>query len=482
MNEPLTLSRWLAWAYSHPQAIVAIRRDGMVTAQTLLADLNATREAIERASEGRTQEEITLYSPESLYDFLVAFLGILVAGHIPVLQGAQRPTKEGMWIGNASGLSRVDSVSDGALSARHIAFTRTQPEQPEASHAVGPCQLPPEAKLILFTSGSTGCPKAVEKTISQMDAEMRSVSAHWQTHSPRTLTHGYCVSTADPHHLYGLSFVIFLTLSQRLILWDERIRFEDQLEEIAQTCLSQWVWVTTPTFIRHLSEPLKAPPRFGVSAGGALTDVALQRWGDYVGVDLEEIYGSTETGVVGHRCHRFIEKLQGGDCPPVDWQLTPDAHWVSDSADEAAEGALRFQSAHLAPDEVGGVALADQIERVSDRTFRLLGRADRIVKVGEERISLSQIERSIAQTLGFVVECFLIRTPLRETIGVVVARDLSPSYDPHAHEKYRQRLRHVLPWVAVPRHWRSVASWPINERGKIDRSVLVKSFENKEER
>ena len=52
--------------------------------------------------------------------------------------------------------------------------------------------------LIMFTSGSSGAPKAVYKTFDQINAELRILEEHWGTNLKNTIT----IGTVSHNHMF----------------------------------------------------------------------------------------------------------------------------------------------------------------------------------------------------------------------------------------------------------------------------------------
>lgn len=181
---------------------------------------------------------------------------------------------------------------------------------------------------------------------------------------------------------------------------------------------------------------------------------------------LEEIYGSTECGVIAQRVHC-------GNDITENWTLSSDATLIIE------EGTPYFLSPHSSgsvQDALGRVSLDDKLALLTPKTFKLLGRADRVAKVGEKRLSLTEIENTLLTELGLVARALVIKRGAREVIGVVVDREHSPSYNNTAHQSYRKKLVSQLEPLALPRYWRSVSTMPRNAQGKIKIAQLEELF------
>jgi acyl-coenzyme A synthetase/AMP-(fatty) acid ligase len=81
-------------------------------------------------------------------------------------------------------------------------------EEPTGSAALS---LPPAAqcKLALYTSGSSGAPKRVDKTLAQLDRELENLQACWGD----VLADSAMLATVPHHHIYGLLFRLLWPLA-----------------------------------------------------------------------------------------------------------------------------------------------------------------------------------------------------------------------------------------------------------------------------
>src|SRR4029453_1544619 len=145
--------------------------------------------------------------------------------------------------------------------------------------------------------------------------------------------------------------------------------------------------VTTPVTLRHLSQRSdlarqRASCRAIFSSGGPLPADVARSAAEMLGSAPFEIYGSTETGGVAVRQQiRGDEPWRGlrgvrAESAPATGQLAVRSPFVSTGGD------ARFVT-------------GDRIEFVDTGEFHLLGRADRVIKVGEKRLSLPDMEERL---------------------------------------------------------------------------------------
>ena len=311
----------------------------------------------------------------------------------------------------------------------------------------------------LFTSGSSGTPKCIEKTVGLMDRE-----AEVTTRLFGAVTEGAVVqSTVDPRHLYGLTFNIWFAFSAGRPIATTRRVYQEQLLTLPYPV----ALITTPTFMRMLETTLAAPVLpFVLSAGGPLSDEAKATLTAWSPSTIYEIYGSTETGVIASRAHES-NALANAQTP--DWTLIDEA-----MLSETADGWVL--TSPLLP--TGVMMLDDQLKLTGERTFHLLGRRDRVVKIGEVRLSLTEIERVVERTLGLVIRALPVVHGERTLIGAVVNEALSPKWTGQLPDRraVTQALHGTLDPLARPRLWRSVPDWPMNAQGKVETQRLLELF------
>lgn len=67
----------------------------------------------------------------------------------------------------------------------------------------------PDVPITLYTSGSTGAPKPIRKTLAQFDAEVLTLEQQW---GPQ-MGSGVVLASVPHHHIYGLLFRVFWPLA-----------------------------------------------------------------------------------------------------------------------------------------------------------------------------------------------------------------------------------------------------------------------------
>ncbi|WP_439828518.1 AMP-binding protein [Aeromonas enteropelogenes] len=392
------------------------------------------------------------------YHFIVALLACAMAGHDVVLPGHQRLAAlkelfeqeafEGVICDEALSLPCpvlwVDSVADDDAL-------------PMSRHA--PSLAP---TLTLYTSGSSGQPKAIAKPWSLIEAEVRVQATLWGP----ALTGARLFASVSHQHIYGLLFRILLPLALGVPFARRQTDYPEQLLGQRQ----HWALVSSPAFLSRLGANLNAPGcRLVVSSGGPLAYEDARQCAALLGPLPVEIYGSSETGGIGWR------QSSAPDCP---WTPFPG---VEVGCDE--QQTLLLRSPFM--DELAPWRGSDRIALCGEPgQFRLLGRLDRIIKLEEKRISLDGVELRI-QSLDGVCDAAVL--PLeqggRQILGValVLTPEGMASFTRLGHGAFLQALRQRLrPWlepVALPRSLRLFEALPLTGAGKRDGVALRRAFD-----
>ncbi|HVJ42888.1 MAG TPA: AMP-binding protein [Dongiaceae bacterium] len=323
---------------------------------------------------------------------------------------------------------------------------------------------PDRCYLDLFTSGSTGAPKRVGKSLAQLETEAQTVET---VLSPQLSAATRIHATVPHHHLYGLTFgLVWPLLSGRPF----NRRPHEIWETVFASNLGDAVLVTSPAHLTRLAGFNAVSgaqrPAIILSAGAALPVGAAAEALTILGRSPTEIFGSTETGAVAIRSWRET------DAP---WSPLPGV-----AVAQSADGRLSVRSPFIAGTQpyLG----ADLIAIQPDGRFRALGRADDICKIEGKRISLSAVETQLRQLSGIAEAAALLIDDGQPRLAAVVKLDAAGAAE---HAKWgsfrygqllRRRLSVNLDTASLPKRWRFVAEMPAHAMGKRRRADLAALF------
>ena len=313
-------------------------------------------------------------------------------------------------------------------------------------------------QLSLCTSGSSGEPKRIDKSLRQMANEVEALEQLWGS----GLGDACLIASVAAQHIYGLLFRVLWPLCAGRCFIRQQLAFPEDMQRASRQHAS-FAWVASPALLKRMTDnldwPALSPVRRVFSSGGALPADAAQALHQRLGQWPTEILGSSETGGIAWR--------QG----PNLWQPFSDVQ-LSQSED----GALRIASAYLPAGHVEQTADAARIE--ADGRFELLGRLDRIVKLEEKRISLPMLELALVKH-DWVVETRLgVVNEQRASLGALLVLSDSGLFALREHgrraltQHLRQHLSQHCEALALPRRWRLLRQLPLNSQGKLPQAQV----------
>lgn len=320
----------------------------------------------------------------------------------------------------------------------------------------------------ICTSGSTGEPKQVRKSLQTLFAEVQSLEKLWGiSMQGRTV-----ISTVSHQHIYGLLFrVLWPLLAQRPFV-DENVEYPEQITALAQRH-GELALISSPAYLKRMVDVLPRQAMRYVSnifsSGGPLEAPTSLKYALRFGVTPIEVLGSTETGGIAYR--------QQSEEREVAWQCFSDVKLRR----KEPEGTLEVKSPFCY--SADWFEMGDAVEMRSEQEFVLLGRVDRIVKLEEKRISLDRMESMLIHS-GLVEQVRILPLEGQRVILAAVCI-LSPTgqriLDEQGRRGLSERLRgalsHYFDRVSLPRKWRYVADFPYNAQGKITLADLAALFQ-----
>lgn len=456
-GSPMQVSSLATWL--NDERVIAYDRSHRVTTRAALASIAALRAQLGAAQ----RVALVLDSP---YGFALALMAVLSLGQRPVILGHHNPsllaTQHELFDLVLTDLPTLPSLAQAAGLTRPVleigSLVREPPALPEDELAATQSALSliaASSVFELYTSGSTGSPKAVLKTVGEMEAEAQVLAQLLGTE----LAGATLLTTVFPYHMYGLTFSVFLPWSTGTVLYLPQIHYT---EELAALPAGRYVLISSPAFLKRLDFKLKAPALSAiVSAGGPLAAEIRLQLKAWSGVSATEIYGSTEAGVMAHR-----------------QDVSDEAPFTlfSDVTCEVSPERTILHSGHVAT----RLTLDDRIELMGARRIKLLGRSDRIVKIEEKRVSLNTIETALQQLPGIsgAAAC-VVKRDGRDLIGAALVTDQVTAPEPISGKEYlalRRQLTTLLEPHALPRILVKVPALPENAMGKRDSRALSELF------
>ncbi|MDR0599438.1 MAG: AMP-binding protein [Treponema sp.] len=324
-----------------------------------------------------------------------------------------------------------------------------------------------ETVIVMYTSGTTGRPKAVRQRLTEFENDNAFILAKW---GEEFLARKLC-STVSPHHIYGLLFSVMLPFTAGIPFRRERIEYPETFRRLVD---DSYLIVTVPALLKRSVEAAGAGGEvesFGLrspwifTSGGAVPPDVAEATERVFGFWPLEVYGSTETSGIAWR--------QSKDGPA--WNPFDNAELSRDN-----EGRLVVKSPYIR--DPRGFTTGDLVEFLPGGRFLLQGRADSIVKIEEKRISLPEVENRIRQT-GLVSDAAVIALQdKRQYLAAAVVFNEQGRERFAGREKlyvnryFREQLQRFFENVVIPKKWRYLEELPRNPQGKLKKESLERLF------
>ncbi len=298
----------------------------------------------------------------------------------------------------------------------------------------------------------------------QLDSEIAILEQLWG----EQLQHSRIESTVSHQHIYGLLFRVLWPLCAGRAFACRNLEYPEQ---IASHASSNTTLISSPALLKRLSlEDTPSTLTAIFSSGGPLSFAAAQHALQLYSQSPIEVFGSTETGGIAFRQQHTSEQL---------WQLFPSVKAQLDD-----HQCLQLCSPHI--NGTDWYQTSDRCYFHDAVHFRLLGRADRIIKVEEKRVSLVEVENRLDHT-SWVNESTVI--PLEENgrlilaAAIVLTEEGTDKLQQLGKGKFwiqlRNELRAWLEPVAIPRKYRVLNDIPVNSQGKKQFSQIEALFKDK---
>lgn len=296
--------------------------------------------------------------------------------------------------------------------------------------------------LVLFSSGTSGSPKAMLQDFTQL----------LSTYESRHENSLRVLSLLGFDHIGGINTILGGLASGSVIVIPESRAPEQVIDVIKKHHVT--VLPATPTFLNLLllaashRLPDLASLRLITYGTEPMPEALLARLRKSLpAVRLIQTFGTSETGILKTESPDTNTNFLRINDPSVEWKIVNDELWLRTSTQ--IRGYLNASNENFTSD--GWFKTGDKVEVGPNDTIRILGRTGEIINVGGEKLMPTEVESVILSVPG-VLDCrvFGEKNPL---IGQTVVADIVPQEGQNwetLRTLIRQTCRQILSAYKVP--------------------------------
>jgi len=389
------------------------------------------------------------------YAFAVSLGAALVRGLASLLPPDARPDTLARLRDSGGHTSAV--TDDAKLETPGMQRVLIAPRPAAGTAGAAPAQPVPSINaglhaVSLLTSGSTGTPQPHAKTWQTLVGDVAAAVERLASMLGRPSLSGLTlVATVPVQHSYGLESSVLLALLGGAAFDSGRPFFPADVARTLASVPQPRALVTTPFHLKTLLlSGIELPPvDLILSATAPLSPQLAAQAEQAMGGALIEIYGSTESGQVATR-------------RPTQSEVWETFGEIRVRVERGADQAERFIfEGDFIPEPT---PMADVLELLDARRFRLFGRANDLIHVAGRRSSLGYLNHHLNSIPGVVDGAFWLPDDVTDGVVRPVVFVVAPTLDAHA---IIAALRERLEAVFVPRRVVHVAAFPREGTGKL---------------
>ena len=368
------------------------------------------------------------------YLFIVAYLAVCIRQQTSLLPLNQTP--EILLNLTASYPDSYILSDDKANADLYLSYT-----QLEKSNKPFPSIDVDTPLSISFTSGSTGQPKAIQKTWREFQASAQ-LALHRFNLQNQSIT---VLSTAPMQHMYALETSLFWVLFSQLTLHNSRPFYPQDINTELSAIVADKILISTPRHLKICSQTTSnwADIKFILSSTAPMSKELAEQIEHQLQAPVFELLGSTETLSFATRRATQSEKWRPYDTI----QLTE------------KQGQFILQGGHIAKPQV----LDDNFTIDEQGLFTLLGRSADTIKIAGKRASLSELNHRLTSIKG--IEDGVFFPSNNERLSALVVSQLP-------RQTIIQHLKQSIDEVFMPRAIYAVSALPRNTMGKLIKTEL----------
>ena len=299
-----------------------------------------------------------------------------------------------------------------------------------------------------FTSGSSGTPKIITKSLFNIINEADEINSLLKLKGKSFEV----LSTTTMTHMFGMTFHFVMPLQLGLVINTKKIFYPENVDS------ENSILISTPTFLTSVPKfdiKFKRPPKYIFTAGSKLDENTFKFLESSSSV--VEIYGSTETGIMAYKrssngnfkLFDNVELIKNDDSVIVKSQFFSEPYTV----------------------------INDNVE-IIDREIKINNRSDRLYKVYEKRVCANELEYRLKQS-DLVNDCYILKSKEKLVCFAALSEKGKMFLLENSIVILTKKLKKYLADSSeiVPQRWKFTDEIPKNIAGKTDKDKIEYYFD-----
>jgi long-chain acyl-CoA synthetase len=346
--------------------------------------------------------------------------------------------------------------------------------EPTSPSGSSPVDLPAEIGMVLLTSGSTGTPQGILKSMEAFAADDEAL-----TRTMGLLPAERTLASIPLSHAYGLSSVALPALRRGMLLIVPDA--SNPLDALRAARDSEVTFLpTVPAYLQAVLRMSSPPPlpdclRLVITAGAPLPPPTATLFRETYGRPVHVFYGASEVGGICYDREGSAGErgTLGTPVEGVKLDLEPVAGMANDRgvvtvrSRSTGQGYFPTPNPHLD----SGVFRSSDLATFCNGELKLLGRIDNMINVRGKKVDPAEVEGILGRLEG-VDEAVVFGVPLPDEGCEMVRAVIAGRVDTLSNDQVREHCHGLLAGHKVPRSIIMVTEIPRNARGKIDRKAL----------
>lgn len=345
----------------------------------------------------------------------------------------------------------------------------------------------PDLKLVLYTSGTTGIPKGVMLSEKNIVSNAQAIINILQI-----TRHDKAALVISPHHAFGNSIINSHLISGSSISMGN-MKFIGSVFNLIESDIS--IFYGVPSTYRIL---LRYPDRFkksfsnvriAASAGGGMNLQMVKNIKSLVPhTDILPMYGQTEATarlayVPKEDVEDYIESI-GKPIPGVtldvfdDYNKSVNVNVTGElvaKGDNILLGYLEDEKATQKKIVNGWMYTGDLAKKLPNGYFKLMGRKDDLIKIGDHLVNPREIEKNIENN-NKLVAVFVVPVS-HDLMGTAISLMVIPEPETDINSIFKF-CRKNFPSYLHPKEILLIDHLPLTENGKICNRLIIEEYNN----